>query len=42
MENNYEWQDNALVFDVVNATHPFFIGTSELDARFIIYGRRHD
>ncbi|MDX8512388.1 ABC transporter ATP-binding protein [Mesorhizobium captivum] len=38
LENNYEWQDNALVFDVVNATHPFFIGTSELDARFIING----
>ncbi|RWI98820.1 ABC transporter ATP-binding protein [Mesorhizobium sp.] len=38
LENNYEWQDNALVFDVVNATRPFFIGTSELDAKFVING----
>lgn len=38
LENNYEWQDNALVFDVVNATHPFFIGTSALDAQFVIQG----
>lgn len=36
LENNYEWQDNALVFDVVNASRPVFIGTSALDARFII------
>ncbi|TPN65743.1 ABC transporter ATP-binding protein [Mesorhizobium sp. B1-1-1] len=36
--DNYEWQDNALVFDVINATQPFFIGTSALDARFIIRG----
>ncbi|RUW00529.1 MULTISPECIES: ABC transporter ATP-binding protein [unclassified Mesorhizobium] len=38
LENNYEWQDNALVFDVINAAHPFFIGTSALDARFVIRG----
>lgn len=38
LENNYEWQDNALVFDVLNATDPFFIGTSALDARFVIRG----
>ncbi|ESY94433.1 ABC transporter ATP-binding protein [Mesorhizobium sp. LNHC229A00] len=38
LENNYEWQDNALVFDVINATHPFFTGTSALDARFVIRG----
>lgn len=38
LENNYEWQDNALVFDVVNATRPFFIGTSALDAQFVIQG----
>lgn len=38
LENNYEWQDNALVFDVINATQPVFIGTSALDARFIING----
>ncbi|RRH95461.1 ABC transporter ATP-binding protein [Mesorhizobium tamadayense] len=38
LENNYEWQDNALVFDVINATRPFFTGTSALDARFVIRG----
>ncbi|MBZ9744869.1 ABC transporter ATP-binding protein [Mesorhizobium sp. CO1-1-7] len=38
LENNYEWQDNAQVFDVINANHPFFIGTSALDARFVIRG----
>lgn len=38
LENNYEWQDNALVFDVINATHAFFTGTSALDARFVIRG----
>ncbi|TPK82012.1 ABC transporter ATP-binding protein [Mesorhizobium sp. B2-4-17] len=33
---NYEWQDNALVFDVINVANPFFIGTTPLDARFVI------
>ena len=36
LEKNYEWQDNAIVFDVVNADRPYFIGTSELDADFTI------
>lgn len=36
LENNYEWQDNALVFDVVNTDRPVFIGTSALDAQFTI------
>lgn len=36
LENNYEWQDNALVFDVVNTDSPVFIGTSALDAQFTI------
>lgn len=34
--NNYEWTDNALVFDVTNSEHPFFIGTSWLDGTFTI------
>jgi lipopolysaccharide transport system ATP-binding protein len=36
LENNYEWTDNMLVFDVVNFEHPIFIGTSWLDADFAI------
>ena len=31
---NYEWVDNALVFDVANLEHPHFIGSSWLPARF--------
>ncbi|ESX10607.1 MULTISPECIES: ABC transporter ATP-binding protein [unclassified Mesorhizobium] len=38
LENNYEWQDNALVFDVINTSQSFFIGTSALDAQFVIRG----
>ncbi len=34
--NNYEWTDNALVFDVVNTGHTYFIGTSWLDGQFDI------
>jgi lipopolysaccharide transport system ATP-binding protein len=34
--NNYEWTDNALVFDVTNSELPFFIGTSWLDGTFTI------
>jgi len=40
LDKNYEWQDNALVFDVVNTDHHFFIGTNFLDARFVISGIR--
>ena len=36
LDNNYEWVDNALVFDVVNVAEQFFIGTSWLDASFMI------
>nr|WP_115584932.1 ABC transporter ATP-binding protein [Xanthomonas arboricola] len=36
LENNYEWIDNLLVFDVVNVDRDVFIGTSWLDARFSI------
>ncbi len=31
---NYEWVDNALVFDVVNLEHAFFIGSNWLPAAF--------
>jgi lipopolysaccharide transport system ATP-binding protein len=34
--NNYEWTDNALVFDVVNSGHSYFIGSNWLDGRFDI------
>ena len=37
--NNYEWADNALVFDVLNADKSTFIGTSWLDAAFDISRR---
>jgi lipopolysaccharide transport system ATP-binding protein len=33
---NYEWIDNNLVFEVVNADRTFFIGTTHLDAAFDI------
>ncbi len=36
--NNYEWIDNALVFDVVNTDHLYFIGTNWLDGRFTVTG----
>ncbi len=32
MEDNYEWTDNALVFDVVNADRPFFLGSNCIEA----------
>lgn len=31
---NYEWVDNALVFDVMNIDHPYFIGSNWLSASF--------
>lgn len=34
--NNYEWTDNALVFDVLNADKSYFIGSSWLDSVFEI------
>ena len=37
--NNYEWTDNALVFDVLNADKQVFIGTNWLDAVFDISRR---
>jgi FkbM family methyltransferase len=34
LNTNYEWSDNAFVFDVVNVGRAFFVGTTALDARF--------
>jgi len=36
LENNYEWTDNMLVFDVVNFEYPVFIGSNWLEASFDI------
>ena len=36
LDVNYEWVDNALVFEVLNADRPFFIGTNALDGTFEI------
>jgi lipopolysaccharide transport system ATP-binding protein len=34
--DNYEWTDNALVFDVINVDRTFFIGSNSLDSRFVV------
>jgi lipopolysaccharide transport system ATP-binding protein len=36
LENNYEWQDNVIVFDVVNIDRHVFIGDCWIDAEFEI------
>lgn len=36
LQDNYEWIDNMLVFDVMNADYPVFIGSSWLDGRFAV------
>jgi lipopolysaccharide transport system ATP-binding protein len=36
LTDNYEWVDNLLVFDVINVDRTFFIGSSSLDAQFVI------
>jgi len=36
LDKNYEWRDNALVFDVVNTEYDIFVGTNFLDAKFVI------
>ncbi|MEO9790044.1 MAG: ABC transporter ATP-binding protein [Aurantimonas coralicida] len=32
LDANYEWQDNLVVFDVINVSENYFIGTSAIDA----------
>ena len=36
LTENFEWTDNALVFDVVNVSRPIFIGSSALDCAFSV------
>lgn len=36
LDANYEWQDNVVVFDVVNTTRPIFVGSSALNAQIEI------
>lgn len=36
LSDNFDWRDNALVFDVVNSGHDFFIGSTHLPAKFQI------
>ena len=36
VSGNYEWVDNALVFEVVNTDKPTFVGTTFLNAHFSI------
>lgn len=36
LDKNYEWVDNALVFDVINIDNPIFIGSCWLDGTFRI------
>lgn len=36
LDNNYEWQDNSVVFDVVNINKSYFIGSAWLDGVFEI------
>lgn len=36
MQDNYEWVDNLLVFDVMNADRHVFIGSTWLDAKFSV------
>lgn len=39
---NYEWQDNALVFDVINPDLPQFIGSAWVDAKVSIGVARNE
>lgn len=36
VENNYEWNENIVVFDVVNTNKPIFIGVNWIDASISI------
>ena len=36
INNNYEWTDNFFVFDVINIDKSFFVGTTWLDATFLL------
>lgn len=36
LDENFEWQDNLLIFDVINANKSAFIGSSWLDTEFTV------
>ncbi|WP_185983451.1 ABC transporter ATP-binding protein [Aureimonas mangrovi] len=36
VESNFAWIDNVEVFDVINGSEPFFIGSTRLDLRFAV------
>jgi lipopolysaccharide transport system ATP-binding protein len=36
LENNYDWSENLLVFDVINVDKPIFIGVNWLDAHIFV------
>jgi lipopolysaccharide transport system ATP-binding protein len=36
LDQNYEWQDNLVVFDVINVSENYFIGTTAMQARINI------
>lgn len=36
LQDNYEWTDNMLVFDVVNLSRDYFIGSNCLDGNFTV------
>lgn len=36
LDANYDWQDNALVFDVINTSLPFFVGSNAIPAKIKI------
>ena len=42
LSDNYEWVDNLLVFDVVNTSRDFFIGSTSLNAHFAVSRERED
>lgn len=39
LADNFEWVDNLIVFDVMNADEPVFIGSNWLDASFLVERR---
>lgn len=40
LTNNFEWSDNALIFDVINTSTAVFIGSNWLNSEFFV--QRHD
>lgn len=36
LDKNFDWQDNAIVFDVINTDQDFFIGSNSIEYKFVI------